>query len=143
MKIVLLGSGGEGVLYLSRLIAKFYEEEQILSSEIHGMAKKGGLVEVHLKIGDYKSPVIGYNKADLVILLNNKYEILAKAYSQNIIKLTSAEIDYVTAKNPKKLNIYMFGKFVKKLNIDYKKAINIINQGDKDFFDKGFSNDIQ
>ncbi len=37
----------------------------------------------------------------------------------------------------------MFGKFVKKLNIDYKKAINIINQGDKDFFDKGFSNDIQ
>lgn len=142
MKIVLLGKGGEGVLYLSRMIAKLFYEENILSSEIHGMAKKGGLVEVHLKIGDYKSPVIGYNKADVVIVLNNFFEKLAHAYSQNIIYLSDDELDYLIKTNPKMLNIYMFGKFVKKLNIDYAKASKLINQKDREFFDKGFNNDF-
>lgn len=142
MKIVLLGKGGEGVLYLSRLIAKLFYEENILSSEIHGMAKKGGLVEVHLKIGDYKSPVIGYNKADVVIVLNNFFEKLAHAYSQNIIYLSDDELDYLIKTNPKMLNIYMFGKFVKKLNIDYIKASKLISQKDREFFDKGFNNDF-
>ncbi|OSS42241.1 hypothetical protein DESAMIL20_1794 [Desulfurella amilsii] len=143
MKIVLLGRGGEGVLYLSRLIIKLFGDQNILSSEIHGMAKKGGLVEVHLKIGNYKSPVIGYKKADLVVLLNNFFEKLGFAYSQNVIYLSNDELDYITKANPKMLNIYMFGKLAKKLNVNYKKALSLIDQKNYEFFNKGYNNDIQ
>ncbi|SDC08241.1 indolepyruvate ferredoxin oxidoreductase beta subunit [Desulfurella multipotens] len=143
MKIVLLGRGGEGVLYLSRLIIKSFDGQNILSSEIHGMAKKGGLVEVHLKIGDYKSPTIGYKKADLVVLLNNSLKKLAYLYSQNIIFLSEREQEYILKSNPKMLNIYMFAKLAKVLNIDYQKAISLINKNDAEFFNKGFNNDIQ
>lgn len=142
MKIVVLGRGGEGVLYLSRLIIKLFEDKNILSSEIHGMAKKGGLVEVHLKIGNYKSPVIGYKKADLVVLLNPFFEKLGFAYSQNIIGLNSDELAYITQTNPRMLNIYMFGKLTRKLNVEYKKALNLIDQKNRIFFDKGYNNDI-
>jgi indolepyruvate ferredoxin oxidoreductase beta subunit len=143
MKIVLLGKGGEGVLYLSRLIIKLFEDKNILSSEIHGMAKKGGLVEVHLKIGNYKSPIIGYNKADLVVLLNNFFEKLGFAYSKNVVSLSDDELAYITKTNPKMLNIYMFGKLAKRLNIDYKKALSLIDQKNYEFFNKGYNNDIQ
>jgi indolepyruvate ferredoxin oxidoreductase beta subunit len=143
MKIVLLGRGGEGVLYLSRLIIKLFEDKSILSSEIHGMAKKGGLVEVHLKIGNYKSPIIGYNKADLVVLLNNFFEKLGSAYSKNVIGLSDDELAYITKTNPKMLNIYMFGRLAKRLNIDYKKALSLIDQKNHEFFNKGYNNDIQ
>ncbi len=142
MKIVLLGRGGEGVIYLSRLIIGLFDGYNILSSEIHGMAKKGGVVEVHLKIGNYKSPVIGYKKADIVILLNDSLRQLAFYYSKNIIFLSEKEQDYIVRKNSKMLNIYMFGKVVKALDIDYEKALNLVATDSREFFDKGFNNDI-
>ena len=84
-----------------------------------------------------------YYQADLVVLLNNSLKKLAYLYSQNIIFLSEKEQEYILKSNPKMLNIYMFAKLAKVLNIDYQKAISLVNKNDTEFFNKGFNNDIQ
>jgi indolepyruvate ferredoxin oxidoreductase beta subunit len=68
-KLVLAGVGGQGVLFISRLLS---ETAQVLgldfvSSEIHGMSQRGGSVVSHLKIGPYTSPLVRQGSADLVL----------------------------------------------------------------------------
>ena len=75
MKLVILGAGGMGVISLSKIIAQMCIEKEISvhSSEIHGMAKKGGLVEIQMRIGDGKSGVVLQKTADYSIVLDKAY----------------------------------------------------------------------
>jgi indolepyruvate ferredoxin oxidoreductase beta subunit len=41
----------------------------VLTAETHGMAQRGGSVEVHVRMGDVHSPLIPYGSADVVISL--------------------------------------------------------------------------
>ena len=70
-QIAISGLGGQGVLFVTKLLAESALQLglDILSSETHGMAMRGGAVVSHLKIGRYASPLIRDGQADLAIFL--------------------------------------------------------------------------
>jgi indolepyruvate ferredoxin oxidoreductase beta subunit len=70
-QIVLSGLGGQGVLFLTRLLAEtaIASGFPVLTSETHGMAQRGGVVVSHLKVGGFDSPLVRAGRADLLLLL--------------------------------------------------------------------------
>ncbi|MEW6263271.1 MAG: 2-oxoacid:acceptor oxidoreductase family protein [Thermodesulfobacteriota bacterium] len=70
-KMAISGLGGQGVLLVTRLLAEAALNLglEVLSSENHGMAVRGGAVVSHLKVGPYSSPLIRAGQADLVLFL--------------------------------------------------------------------------
>ncbi len=70
-QIIVSGIGGQGVLFLTRVIAQVAVNRRtaVLTSETHGMAQRGGTVLSTIKIGDFSSPLIRTGQADLGLLL--------------------------------------------------------------------------
>jgi len=70
-QIVVSGIGGQGVLFLTRVIAQVAVDQGIpvLTSESHGMAQRGGTVLSTLKVGDFAAPLIRTGQADVALLL--------------------------------------------------------------------------
>ncbi len=71
LKIILCGLGGQGVVFLTRLLAKSAVAlgYPVMVSETHGMSQRGGSVISHLKIGDNLAPLIQRGTADLLYAL--------------------------------------------------------------------------
>lgn len=70
-QIIVSGIGGQGVLFLTRVIAQVAVNRNIpvLTSETHGMAQRGGTVLSCIKVGDFASPLIRQGQADLGLIL--------------------------------------------------------------------------
>ncbi len=70
-QIIVSGIGGQGVLFLTRVIAQAAVNRGIpvLTSETHGMAQRGGTVLSTIKVGDFASPLIRAGQADTGLLL--------------------------------------------------------------------------
>ena len=70
-QIVISGVGGQGVIFLTRLLAEAAISKglPVFTSETHGMAQRGGTVISHLKVGDFSSPLIRPFKADGLLAL--------------------------------------------------------------------------
>lgn len=70
-QIIVSGIGGQGVLFLTRVIAQVAVNRGIpvLTSETHGMAQRGGTVLSTIKVGDFSSPLIRAGQADIGLLL--------------------------------------------------------------------------
>lgn len=70
-QIVISGLGGQGVLFVTRLLAEAAIEAglPVFTSETHGMAQRGGTVVSHLKVGSFASPLIRPGQADGLICL--------------------------------------------------------------------------
>ncbi len=70
-QIIVSGIGGQGVLFLTRVIAQVAVERGIpvMTSETHGMAQRGGTVLSTIKVGCFASPLIRTGQADLGLLL--------------------------------------------------------------------------
>lgn len=70
-QIIVSGIGGQGVLFLTRVIAQVAVDRGIpvLTSETHGMAQRGGTVLSTIKVGAFASPLIRAGQADLGLLL--------------------------------------------------------------------------
>ena len=70
-QIVVSGIGGQGVLFLTRVIAQVAVDRGIpvLTSESHGMAQRGGTVLSTLKVGEFAAPLIRTGQADVALLL--------------------------------------------------------------------------
>jgi indolepyruvate ferredoxin oxidoreductase beta subunit len=68
-KLILAGVGGQGVLFVTRLLSEAAQElgMDFISSEIHGMSQRGGSVVSHFKIGPYESPLVRQGSADLLL----------------------------------------------------------------------------
>lgn len=71
-QIILSGLGGQGVLFATRILAETALETglDVLTSETHGMAMRGGTVISHIKVGGYPSPLIRLGQADLGLFLH-------------------------------------------------------------------------
>jgi indolepyruvate ferredoxin oxidoreductase beta subunit len=67
--IYLVGVGGQGIITASRVIgdAAILAGKNILLSETHGMAQRGGSVVCTARIGDVQSPLIPDGKADVIL----------------------------------------------------------------------------
>ncbi len=70
-QLVISGVGGQGVLFVTRLLAEAAIEKKlpVFTSETHGMAQRGGTVLSHLKVGDFASPLIRPFQADGLLAL--------------------------------------------------------------------------
>ncbi len=71
-QIVICGLGGQGILFLSRVLATAAIEQgdEVLAAETHGMSQRGGAVEAHLKLGSFQSSLVRHGSADTVLVLD-------------------------------------------------------------------------
>ncbi len=73
-QIVVSGVGGQGVLFVTRLLADaaILRGASVLTSETHGMAQRGGVVVSHLKAGGFASPLVRTGRADALFVLKEE-----------------------------------------------------------------------
>lgn len=92
--IYLVGVGGQGIITASKIIgdAAILGEKNVLLSETHGMAQRGGSVVCTARIGDVQSPLIPDGGADLILSfeLLETLRSLCKANSGTVV-ITSTE----------------------------------------------------
>lgn len=69
--VVIVGVGGQGSVFIARVLgeAALKAGLGVVSSELHGMAQRGGVVESTVIIGDAHGPIIPRGEADLLISL--------------------------------------------------------------------------
>ncbi|MDD1779479.1 MAG: 2-oxoacid:acceptor oxidoreductase family protein [Candidatus Helarchaeota archaeon] len=70
--IVLVGTGGQGVILSSNILGwtaiKSDPTNKVRTAETHGMAQRGGTVIVHLRFGhDVESPLVKTRSADVIL----------------------------------------------------------------------------
>src|SRR5512136_1279159 len=67
--IYLVGVGGQGIITASRIIgdAAIFAGVNVLLSETHGMAQRGGSVVCTARIGDVSSPLIPDGQEDVIL----------------------------------------------------------------------------
>src|SRR5512139_2286717 len=72
MQIAITGRGGQGVLFITRILSECALELglEVIASETHGMAMRGGSVISTLKVGNYRGPLIGSEQADVMLVLD-------------------------------------------------------------------------
>ncbi len=92
--IYLVGVGGQGIITASRMIgdAAIQAGVNVLLSETHGMAQRGGSVVCTARIGDVQSPLIPDGRADVIV----SFELLetlraACKANKNTIVIASTE----------------------------------------------------
>ncbi len=68
-RILFTGVGGQGTLLASRLLgeAAMACGEEVVVSEVHGMAQRGGVVESTVMLGGIKGPIISAGQADVLV----------------------------------------------------------------------------
>lgn len=73
MQIAITGRGGQGVLFLTRILTECALRLglEVIASETHGMAMRGGSVISTLKVGPYRGPLIRSGQADLILALDD------------------------------------------------------------------------
>ncbi len=73
-QIIVSGLGGQGVLTMIRLLAEaaFASGLEVLTSETHGMAQRGGTVISMVKVGPFRGPLIPAGSADVGLFLHEK-----------------------------------------------------------------------
>jgi len=71
-QIIVCGRGGQGILFLTKLLdeAAISERCDVISSETHGMAMRGGSVVSYIKIGGYHSPLVSAGQGDVLLVLS-------------------------------------------------------------------------
>ena len=70
--VMIVGVGGQGVLMISKALALIGQKQglSVKQSEVHGMAKRGGVVFSHVRFGERVwSPTIVKGEADALIAL--------------------------------------------------------------------------
>jgi len=102
VQIVICGRGGQGVLFLTRLIDEVavYAGNSVISSETHGMAMRGGSVASYIRIGSYNSPLIRAGEADILIAISEREAPL----NSHLLKKKDVQ-KYINAKSRKKNTI--------------------------------------
>jgi len=73
-QVIISGVGGQGVLFVTRLLAEvaIRSGRQVMSSETHGMA--------HLKVGGFSSPLLRPGRADGLIALKPENAVLHRHF---------------------------------------------------------------
>ncbi|KPJ57452.1 hypothetical protein AMJ49_00775 [Parcubacteria bacterium DG_74_2] len=87
--MVIVGTGGQGVLTLLRILSEavLLERKDVKTSELHGLAQRGGSVEVHIRSGNkIFSPLVSQAQADLILALEFQEALRALYYSSSQTK---------------------------------------------------------
>jgi len=72
VQIIICGRGGQGILFLTRLLDEVALSfgQNVISSETHGMAVRGGSVASYVRIGNFNSPLIRSGQGDVLLALS-------------------------------------------------------------------------
>jgi indolepyruvate ferredoxin oxidoreductase beta subunit len=72
LKLVIVGIGGQGVLFATRILSEtaLALGHEIIGAETHGMSQRGGSVISHLKIGTQGGPLVRQGTADIFLALD-------------------------------------------------------------------------
>jgi indolepyruvate ferredoxin oxidoreductase beta subunit len=128
-QIVISGVGGQGVLFITRLLAEaaIMKGLSVFTSETHGMAQRGGTVLSHLKVGNFASPLIRPGNANGILALkaasftqhgyylksnawaavNSREDVMAKP--EISVYTVDAEDLAKRIHNPKSVNLILLG----------------------------------
>jgi indolepyruvate ferredoxin oxidoreductase beta subunit len=71
-RIVISGRGGQGVLTLTRVVAEAAAAggHEVITTETHGMAQRGGAVLSTIKVGSFHGPLIAPGEAEVGLFLH-------------------------------------------------------------------------
>ncbi len=79
--IVLCGLGGQGILFMTKVLARsaLAKGYKVMGAETHGMAQRGGSVISHLRFGDVEGSVVRAGSAHFLLSLeeNESYRNLS------------------------------------------------------------------
>jgi indolepyruvate ferredoxin oxidoreductase beta subunit len=88
-RVYFTGVGGQGTLLATSVLAEaaISAGYQAVTSEIHGMAQRGGVVESTVMIGDVKSPIISDGEADILLGFEpvETYRALRKCSANSVV----------------------------------------------------------
>jgi indolepyruvate ferredoxin oxidoreductase beta subunit len=94
--VYLVGVGGQGIITASRMIgdAAIIAGKNVLLSETHGMAQRGGSVVCTARIGDVHSPLIPDGEADVIVSfeLLETLRALPKASKKTVVVSSTERI---------------------------------------------------
>jgi indolepyruvate ferredoxin oxidoreductase beta subunit len=130
---VICGVGGQGVLFINHLLARaaLAAGMEVMVSEVHGMAQRGGSVISHLRVGPFHSPLAPLGGVDLLFALE-KYEAVRNiAYLRlgGKLAVNARNINFFSAEAQKALlkhKIEVFYKDVDSLALKNKTTANIL-----------------
>ncbi|MBI5015961.1 MAG: 2-oxoacid:acceptor oxidoreductase family protein [Deltaproteobacteria bacterium] len=122
-QIVVVGTGGQGIVLLARVLGEAGRREgvPVLTAETHGMAMRGGSVVCQVKLGDFASPLVLPGRADVLLGLDEAEAVRNRHYlapgGASIINTPSptaaGEVDALPlareAGSPKILNMVLLG----------------------------------
>ena len=71
-RIVISGRGGQGVLTLTRVLAEaaVAAGHEVITTETHGMAQRGGSVLSTVKVGPFHGPLVAPGEAEVGLFLH-------------------------------------------------------------------------
>ncbi len=99
--IVFAGVGGQGVLTASSIlgVASLKAGLNVVMSEVHGMAQRGGVVVTEMNIGDAHSPLVGVGEADIIVGFEpvEAYRVLGKAHPGTHVVVNTEPIVPISA----------------------------------------------
>ena len=135
MQLAITGRGGQGVLFITRILSECALELglDVIASETHGMAMRGGSVISTLKVGNYRGPLIGSGQAEVMLvldagsmeafshLLSEEGTLFLNAPSSDVYPCIDATGLAATLGNPLIANLVLLGFALKhdKLFCDY------------------------
>jgi len=72
MQMAIIGRGGQGILFLTRILTECALDSglEVIASETHGMAMRGGSVISTVKVGDFRGPLIRSGQANVMLVLD-------------------------------------------------------------------------
>ena len=81
-QIIISGLGGQGALTVTRLLAEAAATLglEVITSETHGMAQRGGTVVSMVKVGPFRGPLIPAGAADVGLFLAEENLGVHRAY---------------------------------------------------------------
>lgn len=71
MNIVLCGLGGQGILFMTKMLAQtaLGKDIPVMGAETHGMAQRGGSVVSHLRLGEVEGSLVRAGTGDILLAL--------------------------------------------------------------------------
>lgn len=88
-RIYLTGVGGQGTLLATTVLARaaILAGHEAVTSEVHGMAQRGGVVESTVMMGGIRSPIISDGEADVLLGFEpvETYRALRKCSADSVV----------------------------------------------------------
>jgi indolepyruvate ferredoxin oxidoreductase beta subunit len=113
MRIVIVGVGGQGILFSSKVLGEIAlrQGEKVVGSEVHGMSQRGGSVISHFKSGDHFGPLVQSGDADALLAFDTDEAI------RNVSFLRSGGTLIVNCDDPARFENGTIGEYLRDKDI--------------------------